>query len=67
MDVLRVIFDRKIERLFQGVAFYAVDMAIKTLVFSIPLNYMMYAHWQAMKSEGEADKKQQEAVPATER
>ena len=58
VDILRVVFDRKVERLFQGVAFYAVDMAVKTLVFSIPLNYMMYAHWKAMKSEDEAGKKQ---------
>ena len=58
VDILRVVFDRKVERLFQGVAFYAVDMAVKTLVFSIPLNYMMYAHWMAMKSEDEAGKKQ---------
>ena len=55
VDILRVVFEETMENLYEGIAFYAVDMAIKTLVFTIPLNYMMYAHWHAMKSEEESE------------
>ena len=67
VDILRVIFDEKMERLFQGIAFYAVDMAIKTLIFTIPLNYMMYAHWKTMKYEDGTESKKEEAEQATTR
>ena len=42
-------------------------MAIKTLVFSIPLNYMMYAHWNTMKSEDATEQNKQEIEPPTHR
>ena len=67
VDILRVVFDEKMERLFEGIAFYAVDMAIKTLVFTIPVNYMMYAHWQTMKSEEGTDTKKEEVEQVTTR
>ena len=44
IDILRLIFAERLESILDSITFNVLDMSIKSLVFAIPLIYIMHVH-----------------------